>query len=104
MDLVAGVFADRDFKAEEVVLREAPLVGAQHSRNKVSEMFCILGAIEQVFQGCVLLNSTSLILVSTISSMSNTSFIIRLALTLFLLITNLVITNRSHYFIGEIYT
>lgn len=30
-----GVFADRDFKADDVVLREPKLVGAQHSRNKV---------------------------------------------------------------------
>lgn len=32
----AGVFANEDFEAEELVLREPPLVGAQHSRNKVS--------------------------------------------------------------------
>ncbi|KAG0566079.1 hypothetical protein KC19_7G037000 [Ceratodon purpureus] len=39
-DMGKGVFADRDFKAEEVVLREAPLVGAQHSRNKREAMVC----------------------------------------------------------------
>lgn len=31
-----GVFAVKDFNAEEVVLQEPMLVGAQHSRNKVS--------------------------------------------------------------------
>lgn len=35
MDPSVGVFADKEFSSEELALREAPLVGAQHSRNKV---------------------------------------------------------------------
>ncbi|KAG0568052.1 hypothetical protein KC19_7G182800 [Ceratodon purpureus] len=47
-----GVFADKDFSSEGLVLREAPLVGAQHSRNKRDAMVCshcfrYVGSIEQ---------------------------------------------------------
>lgn len=54
MDLsAAGVFADKDFRPEELVLREAVLVGAQHSRNKVRAMFFFSGVIKQIVQGCI---------------------------------------------------
>jgi hypothetical protein len=35
-----GVFAVKDFNAEEVVLQEPMLVGAQHSSNKADAMVC----------------------------------------------------------------
>jgi hypothetical protein len=50
VDLAAGVFADKDFKSEELVLREAPLVGAQHSRNKVFEMFSFQESSDRFFK------------------------------------------------------
>jgi hypothetical protein len=33
-----GLFADRDFEEDELVLREPKLVGAQHTLNKVHSL------------------------------------------------------------------
>ncbi|CAM6129140.1 unnamed protein product [Calypogeia fissa] len=35
-----GLFADRDFKEDELVLREPKLVGAQHTANKADALVC----------------------------------------------------------------
>ncbi|XP_024391830.1 histone-lysine N-methyltransferase ATXR2 isoform X1 [Physcomitrium patens] len=64
-DTGKGVFANEDFEAEELVLREPPLVGAQHSRNKRDAIVCsncfrYVGSIELQLARRLLLDDGSL--------------------------------------------